>query len=57
MTDFNAHLSIASFAFAGLLIIAVTFNSAWQEIAWITVAIGLYLITALIHAFVREKIK
>lgn len=57
MTDFNAHLTIASFAMAGLLVIAVTFNTAWQEIIWITVTIGCYLVTALIHAFVKEKIK
>ena len=57
MTNFNAHLSIASFAFVGLLVIAVTFNNAWQEVILITAAIFGYLIAALLHTFIKEKIK
>lgn len=55
MTDFNAHLSIASFAMAGLLIISVAFAIPRQEILLIFVAIVSYVVTALVFAYIKEK--
>ena len=57
VTDFNAHLGLASFAMAGLLIIAIAFDISRQEVMLIAVAIISYVLTALIFEYIREKIK
>ena len=54
MTDFNAHLSIASFAMAGLLIIAITFKIPYQEIMMIAAIIIGYVLAALIFEYIKE---
>lgn len=57
MTDFNAHLTIASFGLAGLLMTTLMVEVPPQELMGIALAFICYAAVALVHSYIKEKSK